>query len=225
MAEELREYHTESEESKIWTTVYSDMVTNLMLFFLMLYALTRMTAEMRREIMAGMEKKFSGVSETRIRAEKVVKEFKEEDAADKVSDMIQKRGLDDYATLELSEKYIKITLNIPVLFVPGSAALSEGMKTVLNDVAKVIAPVSNKIIVEGHTDNQPLSKGMQYDSNWELSVARAYSVIEYFTREKKIPAERFIAAGYGEFKPIESNDTSEGRSKNRRIEIVLIRRE
>jgi chemotaxis protein MotB len=221
--DELRDYGSETEETKIWTTVYSDMVTNLMLFFLMLYALTRMSAEMREGIIKGMEGRFSGVSDARVRAEKVVKEFREEDAADRVSALIQKQGIEDYTTLAIDEKHIRMTLNMPVLFDSGSARLGEQAKAVLSDVSKIIASVPNKVIVEGHTDDRPVGKGL-YDSNWELSVARSAGVIDFFSSSRGIPSERFIAAGYGEFKPVEMNDTFEGRSKNRRIEIVLVRR-
>jgi chemotaxis protein MotB len=69
----------------------------------------------------------------------------------------------------------------------------------------------------------PVSQG-PYLSNWELSVARAYSVIEYFTKEQKLDPARFIAAGYGEYRPIAPNDTPEGRAHNRRIEIVMVRK-
>jgi chemotaxis protein MotB len=95
--------------------------------------------------------------------------------------------------------------------------------TALAGVSKVLAAVPNKVIIEGHTDNQPLAGG-KYPSNWELSVARAYSVIEYFSKEKGISPERFIAAGYGEYRPVASNETLEGRAQNRRIEIVLLRK-
>ncbi|HAX62371.1 MAG TPA: hypothetical protein DCX95_07465 [Elusimicrobia bacterium] len=212
---------SDSQEGNIWTTVYSDMVTNLMLFFLMLYGLTRMSADMRSDITKGLEKKFRGATSAEVRAEKVVKKFTEEETASKASDLAQSEK-SKYTSVEINEKQIKITLNSPVLFAPGSAQLPDATKIALNDVAKIIKPVSNTIIIEGHTDNRPISRG-QYATNWELSVARAYSVIEYFVRVKNIPAGRFVAAGYGEFRPVEGNETEEGRARNRRIEIVMVR--
>ena len=93
--------------------------------------------------------------------------------------------------------------------------------TSLTEVAKAIRPLPNSVIVEGHTDNVPISAGI-YQSNWELSVARAYSVIDFLTNMGVKP-ERFIAAGYGEFKPVTDNGTEEGRMQNRRIEINVVR--
>lgn len=197
------------------------MVTNLMLFFLMLYGLTRMSADMRSDITKGLEKKFRGATYAEVRAEKIVKKFTEEETASKVSDLAQNEK-SGYTSVEINEKQIKITLNSPVLFTPGSAKLPDATKIALNDVAQIIKPVPNTIIIEGHTDNIPISRG-QYATNWELSVARAYSVIEYFVKSKNIAAGRFVAAGYGEFRPVEGNETIEGRSRNRRIEIVMVR--
>jgi chemotaxis protein MotB len=152
-----------------------------------------------------------------------MKNVMEEDAASKVSALMEKHGLEKYTSVEITEKQIKITLTVPVLFKPGDADLTGDAMTALAGVSKVLAAVPNKVIIEGHTDNQPLAGG-KYPSNWELSVARAYSVIEYFSKEKGISPERFIAAGYGEYRPVASNETLEGRAQNRRIEIVLLRK-
>ena len=208
---------------RIWTIVYSDMITNLMLFFLMLYGLSRMSAGARHDIMQNMQEKFRGRTDVEARAQRVMKNVIEEDAASKVSALMEKQGLEKYTSVEVSEKQIKITLTVPVLFKPGDAELAANAKAALDGVSRALAAVPNKVIIEGHTDNQPLAGG-KYPSNWELSVARAYSVIEYFSKEKGLSPERFIAAGYGEYRPVASNETLEGRAQNRRIEIVLLRK-
>jgi len=205
------------QELNIWTTVYSDMVTNLMLFFLMLYGLSRMSADARTDIAKGLEKKFRGATAAELRVDKALKKFTDEEATARATSVA---GTD--TSVNITEKQIKITLNAPVLFQSGKAALSSAAKDILNEVANIIKPMSNKIIIEGYTDNIPISGGI-YPTNWELSIARAYSVVEYYVKEKRIPPERFIAAGYGEQKSIASNDTEEGRKKNRRIEIVIVR--
>ena len=222
MANKWRHYQTDSEEEKIWTTVDSDMVTNLMLFFLMLYALTRLSADDRQKIEKGMEEQFRGKTDVEAKAEKVLKEYHEQDAASRVTKLMKKQGLSEYTSVEINEKQIKITLTVPVLFGSGDAELTNFAKKALSGVAKILTSVDNKTIIEGHTDNIPIAKG-KYKSNWELSIARAYSVIEYFSEEKKIDPARFIAAGYGEFRPVAGNDTRENRAKNRRIEMVMIR--
>lgn len=78
--------------------------------------------------------------------------------------------------------------------------------------------------IEGHTDNRPLGRKSAFKSNWELSAARAFSVLQFFLKEGVAP-EKLSAVGYGEFKPIKSNETPEGRNANRRIEINIVRHE
>jgi chemotaxis protein MotB len=222
MGKSWRHYQTGSAEEQIWAISYADMVTNLMIFFLMLYGLSRVAGDKRQDLVQGMQDKFRGKTAVEVKAEKVLKNYKEEEAATKVTEMMEKQGLNKYTQVEINEKQIKISLNIPVLFASGEAALTQEAKKALDPIAKVLNSVPNKVIVEGYTDNIPVAKGA-YKSNWELSVARAYSVVEYFSKDKNIPPERFITAGYGEYKPVAPNDTPEGRAKNRRIELVMVR--
>ena len=76
--------------------------------------------------------------------------------------------------------------------------------------------------VEGHTDNLPINTP-RFPSNWELSTARATSVIRYLIEEENLDPERLSAAGYGEYRPIDANDTPEGRARNRRVDLVILR--
>jgi chemotaxis protein MotB len=223
MADDLNQQEQDTTIERIWTIVYSDMITNLMLFFLMLYGLSRMGVAARGEIMKGMQDKFRGKTAVEFKAQKVLSNIKDEEAVQKVNSFMEKQGVNKYTSVEINEKQIKITLTIPVLFASGNANLAESAKTALGEVAKVIQSVPNTVVIEGHTDNIPVSQG-PYPSNWELSVARAYSVIEFFVKEKKIDPSRFVTAGYGEFRPIAANDTPEGRASNRRIEIVMVRK-
>jgi chemotaxis protein MotB len=107
-----------------------------------------------------------------------------------------------------------------ILFSSGSARIGKEGKEALTAVAEVLAGIEDKVVrVEGHTDNVPLGRG-GFATNWELSTARALAVVRLLQDSGVDPA-RLAAAGYGEFQPIASNDTPEGRSENRRIEIVL----
>lgn len=217
-----RVYQTDTEEERIWLVVYSDMITNLMLFFLMLYGLSRMSIEDRQNIIKGMEQKFRGRADVEMRAERVLKDVKEQNTAIKVKNLIEAQDMKENTSVVVNESQIRITLNVPVLFRSGEAELTDSAKVPLNAVARILSGIPNKVIIEGHTDNKPVLK-TKYLSNWELSVARAYSVIEYFINEKGLDSSRFIAAGYGEYRPVASNETQEGQAKNRRIEIVMVR--
>ena len=122
------------------------------------------------------------------------------------------------------QNMLAVDLAEQIFFDSGRAALKKEGKEVLKKVAEALKGYENKIIrVVGHTDNVPLAKSLQgtFPSNWELSVARATTVVR-FLQDAGIPPERMIPSGRGEYEPVASNDTPEGRQKNRRIEIMLI---
>jgi len=119
---------------------------------------------------------------------------------------------------------LSVDLAEQIFFDSGRATLKAGGKDVLKKVGDALKGYENKVIrVVGHTDNVPVAKSLQatFPSNWELSVARATNVVR-FLQDVGIPPERMLAAGRGEYDPVASNDTAEGRQKNRRIEIMLI---
>lgn len=114
---------------------------------------------------------------------------------------------------------IEIQLSSKMLFGSGSARLSPEARKAFRDIAIIVRPLKNTIYVEGHTDNVPI-KTLAYPSNWELSAARAASVVEYLARQGVDP-QRLAAIGYGEFRPIAGNDTEAGRSQNRRVTLLI----
>jgi chemotaxis protein MotB len=122
------------------------------------------------------------------------------------------------------QNMLAVDLAEQIFFDSGRAALKKEGKEVLKKVAEALKGYENKVIrVVGHTDNVPLAKSLQgtFPTNWELSVARATTVVR-FLQDAGIPPERLIPAGRGEYEPVAPNDTPEGRQKNRRIEIMLI---
>ncbi len=128
---------------------------------------------------------------------------------------LQVRQYKDMLTVDVAEQ---------LFFDSGRANLKDTGKAVLKKVGEALKGYEDKVIrIVGHTDNVPISKSAQkvFPSNWELSVARATTVVRYL-QEVGIPPERMIASGRAEYQPISENDTPEGRKKNRRIEITLI---
>jgi chemotaxis protein MotB len=132
------------------------------------------------------------------------------------------RSLIDAGQLGVSIVRGRMVINLPqdVLFASGSATLgAEGVQT-LTEVGRVLAELEDRTFqVEGHTDNVPISG--TFRSNWELSSARALSVVRVLI-DAGVPPERLSGAGYGEYQPVASNEDSEGRRLNRRIEIVML---
>lgn len=129
--------------------------------------------------------------------------------------------------IEISQLRDKLSLRMveKILFDSGSADIKKEGKEVLNKVAAILKKVSDKQIrVEGHTDNIPIGRRSvhKFPTNWELSTARATNVLRYLAENAGIDPKFLSSTGYAEFRPIASNNTPEGRAKNRRIEIVLV---
>ena len=211
------------EENPLWLVVLCDMMTNLMLFFLVMYAFTRQPEESRRKFVEGLNSTLEESRRDEGKVEALVQQFQEKEASSALRELFRKAGLSDLTEVELSEKQIRVRLASPVLFASGGVDLSSRAKGVLDPVGKLLATLPNEVVVEGYTDNLPIMGGA-YRSNWELSVARATSVVRHLLRRFPISEKRFVVAGYGEFKPVDSNTTSSGRGRNRRIEIVILRK-
>jgi chemotaxis protein MotB len=140
-----------------------------------------------------------------------------------LEDRLNQEIRDKEVRLEMMDKGLVITFVADILFDSGKAKIKPEADATLAKVARVLkenVPDLN-IGIEGHTDNQPI-KFSGWKSNWELSTARALSVLHYLTEREGINPERLSAIGYGEFRPVASNDTGEGRQFNRRVEIVII---
>jgi len=124
--------------------------------------------------------------------------------------------------VEMQDKGLVITFVSEVLFDSGKAKLRHDSYSKLDKVASVLntTVADLNVGVEGHTDNVPIKRS-GWKSNWELSTARALSVLHYLS-DKSVAEPRLAAIGYGEYKPVTTNDTKEGRQKNRRVEIVIL---
>jgi chemotaxis protein MotB len=125
-------------------------------------------------------------------------------------------------TVEIKNGKVYVSLTDKLLFPSGSIIIDDKGKQALTQLANVLKqqPEIN-IAVEGHTDNQKINNLGQIKDNWDLSVLRATSVVRYLTENEKVESVRMTATGKGEFQPLGSNASADGRSKNRRIEIVL----
>lgn len=129
---------------------------------------------------------------------------------------------DKQVKLQMMEKGLVITVVGDLLFDSGKAKIRQEAHSLLDKVASVLKDnmADFNIGVEGYTDNQPI-KHSGWKSNWELSTARALSVLHYMVNKEDISPDRLSAIGYGEYRPLASNDTREGRQINRRVEIVI----
>ena len=158
-----------------------------------------------------IEEKEKAISELKKTYDNLVTELNEE----------IKKG--EIAVTQLKDK-LSLSMVEEILFDSGSSEVKKKGRKVLERVVEILKNVTDKQIrIEGHTDNVPIGPRIigKFPTNWELSTTRATNVVKYL-QEKGIEPEILSAAGYSEYRPVESNDTEEGKAKNRRIEIVLI---
>ncbi|MCM8795666.1 MAG: OmpA family protein [Candidatus Omnitrophica bacterium] len=140
-----------------------------------------------------------------------------------LEERLSKEIADNQVRVQMMQKGLVITFVADVLFDSGRAEIRPEAYPILDKVARVLrenVPHLN-VGIEGHTDNQPI-RYSGWKSNWELSAARALSVLHYLVDQQSISPERLVANGYGEYRPVASNDTKEGRQLNRRVEIVIL---
>ncbi len=132
----------------------------------------------------------------------------------------------DKGDIRLRKFHNKLIINLDdkICFDSGSSELKKEILPALNKIVQILNKYSeNRIVIEGNTDNVPIIS-KRFRDNWELSTERALSVLGYILKNKQLDSRRFSAAGYGEFNPIVQNDTSENRSLNRRVDIVVLPR-
>ncbi|MBC7743399.1 MAG: OmpA family protein, partial [Bdellovibrionaceae bacterium] len=117
---------------------------------------------------------------------------------------------------------VRVALASAQFFNPGGTKIKVEALQTLDKLAEMLKETDRKIVIEGHTDNTAVSKDAPYESNWELSSLRATSIVKYLIKYHQIEPNRMSAIAYGDTRPLKSNDSEEGRSQNRRIEIYII---
>lgn len=188
----------DEENSHLWIISYSDFMTILMIFFLILFA-HRL-----------WEKKVSW-EERRFQQLRAPQEAQ--------VGMVQR--LNKLAAIDVQAERVNIQLPGALLFMSGHVDLEPAAKALLKKLAPELRAFEGDIVVEGHTDDLPPGSKSAYPSNWELSVARSFSVIRYLA-EAGIDPAKISARGYGSYRPRVPNISPENREMNRRIEIVLL---
>ncbi|MCJ8012696.1 flagellar motor protein MotB [Paenibacillus sp. KQZ6P-2] len=243
-----------------WLITYADLITLLLIFFVLMYAMSRLDTQKYQEITQSLQHTFksgdsilnqgSGITGT---ANKY--NHKNPDTAVKTQQQ-PKKGADDLTNRELAFRkqeqelqnlmkvisgYVKdnnledqilvadkpqgitITLSDKLLFDVGKADLKPESIPVMDKLASLFKELHTTISIEGHTDNLPIVHASEYKDNWELSGARALSVLRYFLDQKHLNPEEFQYAGYADTRPAADNATEAGRQKNRRVEIIVLR--
>ena len=222
-----------------WLTTFNDLVTLLMVFFVLLFTMgsvdTKMLQEFQYALQSGLGilgegskvsiavKNFQPNSnEAQLLIQTGVKAEPEDEKVptDTIDEGLKALTAEPGINVRYSNQGAHITFEDFLLFDFGQADINPGGWAFLDKMAALIQKIPYPVRVEGHTDNVPIHT-VRYPSNWELSIARAVSVVKYFAESGKINPQRLSAVGYGATRPLVPNDSRENRTRNRRVEIVL----
>lgn len=236
----------EHENHERWLVSYADFITLLFAFFVVMYSISSVNEGKYKVLSHALVGVFNDPDRSvkpipigdeqplTVRpAEPLVNDSEQTEAAigqandplqtiaDNVRDAFGDLIKSDQLTVRGNELWIEIELKSSLLFGSGDAMPSDMAFTIVEKVARILKPFDNPVHIEGFTDNQPI-RTAQYPTNWELSTARAASIVRMLATEG-IDPRRMAAVGYGEFQPVASNDTVEGRGRNRRVVLVISR--
>ncbi|MEK7656711.1 MAG: OmpA family protein [Elusimicrobiota bacterium] len=208
----------------LWAVTYGDLMSYLMILFLIMlsYTLSKETKPQDQpkidQSLLQIQSVFGGKIDPKIK-EAADQKDREVFAYQELKKNMEGKDVG----IIITEKSVRMNLKDGILFDSGKAELKEEALPVLKTIATEMVSLKNEIRVEGHTDTVPI-RGKRFGSNWELSMARAYAVVRRM-QEFGVAPGRLSGIGYGEHRPIGDNATAEGRAKNRRIEITLLRSE
>lgn len=216
--------HEEEEKTDRWVVSYADFITLLFAFFATLYAISAVDLEKLENFAASLN---DALHQGGVRGEPVMNS-KGMVPIPEINERVEAgirgifKGSPPEVEMRSDERGVIVSLGESFLFEPGKTELSEVAVKKLGELALFLKGIENRVMIEGHTDNLP-PKNKKVGSNWLLSAERAYSVMKIFVDQFGISPERLIIAGYGPYRPIRENTTPEGRAKNRRVDIVILK--
>ena len=244
-----RKQHHEEHADETWLLPYSDLLTLLLALFIVMFAISNVDKEKAEKLSAQFNAIFfdggAGLMEkegqlvpmpepgTIIPATEQppvvvvnnakVEEDKMTEIKKSIEGKIKSNGYSDNVKVVVNDEGLEISIQDVLLFNSGNAEVLSGIHSLLLQVSKLLDGLDNKIKIVGHTDNIPIRSG-KYRSNWELSAMRAINVMNFLVENGKLNPERFSIQGYGQYAPKFDNATEEGRAKNRRVDICLVRK-
>ncbi|MEW6191876.1 MAG: flagellar motor protein MotB [Bacillota bacterium] len=239
-----RRSEVEEANRERWLITYADLITLLLIFFIVLFTFSNIDAKKFAGIAESLSKALGGgggmvlegpgpsvvagapVSQERVETKfSLSKEAKETLQMQKIKEQIEKyareQGLAARVTARIEERGVVVSIQDTALFPLGSADLTPQARLIVRKVGEILLATDNYIRIEGHTCDLPIHTA-RFPSNWELSVARATSVVQELLRIN-FPPQRLSASGYGEYRPVAPNDSEANRQKNRRVDFVVLR--
>lgn len=231
------------ENSERWLLTYSDLITLLMIFFVIMYSMSNVDRKKYDSLVTSLNNSLNpsfsivnGNSTNSIiditpiinensnitSSSSSVESLSPTQAIEQeLKDYLESHNLTNQVNLHIEPHGLILSLNENIFFESGKAEIQSAYKKNLLEISNILSKFDNNVSIEGHTDNVPIHNN-QFSSNWELAAVRATNVVHLLIDEGHINPNKLSATSYGEYHPIASNDTVEGRSKNRRIDIVLL---
>jgi len=244
-----RQQHEEHENHERWLVSYADFITLLFAFFVVMYAISSVNEGKYRVMSDSIEGAFKntpssdkvivipgpsaqGSQNGKIQIDPVAikpnpAEIERQNRRDSMksvagslSGVMESLVKGGQVKVTESNRGISIEINASLLFDPAQAVLNQESMQVLTAVARVLANDNHQVQIEGHTDNLPIASPV-FPSNWELSSARASSVTRLFV-DNGVAPQRIVVIGYADNRPVDTNDTPEGRARNRRVTVMIL---
>src|SRR5699024_3511321 len=239
-----------------WMVTFSDMVTLILVFFILLFSMSQIDLAKFESITESFQSRaildfmpsaipsedISDPDTIDLLDEDKDGEGKDDDDFDKLSEhleewekkadalaqliesveeYLEEEGLEGQITANRTEEGVILVLQDSIFFDSAEAEILETGEPFLDEVGSLLKGISNHVRVEGHTDTSPIST-YRYSSNWELYGARDISVVRYFIEEHDLDEARFIIGGYGDTRPLTTDNHEDGWTQNRRVEIVIL---
>jgi chemotaxis protein MotB len=234
-----RRMRKEKDNTDRWMLSYLDFITLMMIFFLMMYAISNVDNKKVETLANSLKIGFNSGNGKNVIAvtdntnspdstdESVDENYssteseKLTDIKRKVDELVNNSELKGGVTTSIQERGLVISFNDNLFFNSGEATIKPDFQGKLISISKVLNGIDNYIHVEGHTDNVAINT-TYFHSNWQLSSIRAANVVEFLISQGNVKPERLSSIGYGEYRPVKSNSTEEGKAANRRVDIVII---
>ncbi|GGD96662.1 flagellar motor protein MotB [Paenibacillus nasutitermitis] len=254
MSRRHKNEHHEEHADESWLIPYADLLTLLLALFIVLYAMNSVDSKKFEDMSKAFNSALdSGVgvlentsvittgeemdrnNKTKPKPEDATTDAKRnelmkkeqqalEDLKKQIDKYIQANGLTNQLDTKLNQSQLMITISDNALFPSGSSKVKPDARILAKAIANMLTSYSDyEIVVSGHTDNEPISNS-DFQSNWDLSSSRAIRFMDVLLLNENLNPKLFSAIGYGEYRPVDSNDTVLGRSKNRRVEVSIIRK-
>ncbi|MEW8967658.1 flagellar motor protein MotB [Exiguobacterium alkaliphilum] len=234
-----KKHDHEEHISEGWLIPYADLLTLLLALFIVLFASSNVDQTKLEKMSRSFNQVFSGgtsvfqastasnsdinrTNNTDTTANPRTYELaKLDELKEQVNEYIKQNGLQDEIEATISSSGLVLTIQDRALFSMGEATLDAEARAVARSISGILEQAGNReIVVSGHTDNVPINTA-RFPSNWELSSARATAFMRGLLTNDTLNPSQFTLASYGEYKPIATNSTPEGRAKNRRVEVLI----